>query len=168
MIRNLQSGDESNVRAFFERVPESDQRFFKEDVLDPSTLSRWTADARIRRLVAVDEAGEVRGYAAIVPGIGWSAHVAELQLIVDPSHRRQGLGSRLVWKALELTRALQLEKLVVEVVAQQASAVRMFEGLGFYQEAILPGHVRDRNGQRHDLLLLANTGLLALELQDVT
>jgi ribosomal protein S18 acetylase RimI-like enzyme len=168
LIRNLESGDESITQAFFERVPEADQRFFKEDVLDASTLSRWTADRRVARLIAIDEEGDVRGYAAIVPGVGWSAHVAELQVIVDPGSRRQGLGSRLVWRALELTRALELEKLVVEVVAQQSTAVRMFEGLGFYQEAVLPGHVRDRSGKTHDLLLLANTGLLAAELQDVS
>jgi ribosomal protein S18 acetylase RimI-like enzyme len=165
LIRRLEAGDEAATRAFFGRIPDADQRFFKEDVEDPATLPRWLADERVRRLIAIDDEGDVRGYAAVVPGVGWSAHVAELHVIVDPEHRRGGLGSRLVWKAFELTRELDLKKLVVEVVAEQESAVAMFQRLGFQREAILPGHVRDRDGEEHDLVLLANTGLIAVELQ---
>jgi L-amino acid N-acyltransferase YncA len=166
LIRRLEPSDEDATRAFFERIPESDQRFFKEDVVgDPEVLSRWAADERARRLVAVDDQDRVRGYAAVIPGVGWSSHVAELHVIVDPDQRREGLGSELVWKALEATRDLTLSKLVVEVVAEQASAVAMFQALGFQPEAVLPGHVRDREGTEHDLVLLANTGLAALELE---
>ena len=166
VIRRLESSDEDAARAFFARVPDSDQRFFKEDVVgDRDVVRRWLGDTRARRLVAVDDAGCVRGYAAVVPGVGWSAHVAELHVIVDPESRRDGIGSRLVWKALEVTRELDLTKLVVEVVAEQASAVAMFQALGFAPEAVLPNHVRDRQGREHDLILLANTGVLALEYQ---
>jgi L-amino acid N-acyltransferase YncA len=166
LIRRLERDDEDATRAFFARVPESDQRFFKEDVVgDPAVLQRWVADTRARRLVAMDDEGRVCGYAAVVPGVGWSAHVAELHVIVDGDHRRAGVGSQLVWRALELTRELELAKLVVEVVAEQENAVAMFQGLGFQPEAVLPGHVRDREGHEHDLILLANTGVLALEYQ---
>jgi len=166
VIRRLEREDEEPTRAFFARIPERDQRFFKEDVVgDPSVVARWVADARSRRLVAVDDDGAVRGYAAVVPGVGWSSHVAELHLVVDPGCRREGIGSRLVWKALELTRELSLDKLVVEVVAEQEEAVAMFQSLGFQHEAVLPGHVRDRDGVTHDLILLANTGVLALGYQ---
>jgi L-amino acid N-acyltransferase YncA len=165
LIRRLKTGDEAATRGFFDCVPEADQRFFKEDVVDPETLSRWTRDSRVRRLIAIDDDGGVHGYAAVAPGVGWSAHVAELQVIVDPRHRGQGLGSQLVWKSLELTRELDLKKLVVEIVAEQQGALAMFQSLGFYQEAVLPGHVLDRDGREHDLLLMANTGLLALEFQ---
>ena len=165
VIRRLEEGDEEATRRFFACVPEADQRFFKEDVLERGAVERWVADARVRRLVAIADDGTVRGYAAVVPGVGWSKHVAELHVIVDPEQRREGLGTQLVWKALELTRELDLGKLVVEVVAEQESAVAMFERLGFYREAVLPGHVRDRDGAEHDLVLLANTGLLAAELQ---
>jgi|SRR4051794_3195459 len=166
VVRKLNSGDEEATRAFFARVPERDQRFFKEDVVgDPSIVARWLADRRSPRLVAVEDDGTLRGYAAVVPGVGWSSHVAELHVVVDPERRREGIGGRLVWKALDLTRELRLEKLVVEVVAEQEEAVAMFQVLGFQPEAVLPGHVRDRDGVTHDLILLANTGALALGYQ---
>jgi hypothetical protein len=42
VIRRLEARDEAATRAFFERIPE-DQRFFKEDVLDPETCRAGSA-----------------------------------------------------------------------------------------------------------------------------
>jgi L-amino acid N-acyltransferase YncA len=166
LIRPLEAGDAAALRAFFDRIPEADQRFFKDDISDPETVSKWIGDARARRLVAVGDDGRVHGCAVVVPGIGWSAHMAELRVVVDPSVRRTGVGSQLVWKAFDVSRELGIKKFVTEVVAEQEAAVAMFERLGFCREAVLPGHVRDRDGVEHDLLVLANTGLVAAEWQD--
>ena len=51
---------------------------------------------------------------------------------------------------------LGLAKLVVEVIADQTELIAMFVALGFDAEALLADHVRDRNGQIRDLLVLAN------------
>ena len=51
---------------------------------------------------------------------------------------------------------LGLAKLVVEVIADQEALIAMFRTLGFEPEALLSDHVRDRNGQIRDLLVLAN------------
>jgi hypothetical protein len=45
---------------------------------------------------------------------------------------------------------------VVEVVAEQEPAVRMFAGLGFEGEALLGDHIRDRGGDLRDMLVLAH------------
>jgi hypothetical protein len=44
----------------------------------------------------------------------------------------------------------------VEVVADQDGAVAMFSSLGFQAEGLLRDHVRDRDGQLRDLVLLAH------------
>jgi RimJ/RimL family protein N-acetyltransferase len=49
-----------------------------------------------------------------------------------------------------------LSKLVVEVVAEQSAAVALFSGLGFSGEALLEDHIRDRDGELRDLLVLAH------------
>ena len=49
-----------------------------------------------------------------------------------------------------------LQKLYVEVVAEQEGAVAMFTALGFQAEGLLRDHVRDRDGQLRDLVLLAH------------
>ena len=52
---------------------------------------------------------------------------------------------------------MELRKLVVEVIADQASLIAMFRSLGFEPEALLTDHVRDRSGEMRDLIVLANS-----------
>jgi len=79
-----------------------------------------------------------------------------VRLVVDPEHRGQGLGRALARHAVHDAVELGLAKLVVEVIADQEALIGMFRALGFEPEALLADHVRDRNGQIRDLLVLAN------------
>jgi ribosomal protein S18 acetylase RimI-like enzyme len=155
-IRPLDATMADALRAFFAAVPEGDRTFFKEDVSDPDTVTGWTTDTHNRRRVAVEEDGTIVGYVAVLPGVGWSSHVGEVRIVVSPQHRRQGLGRELARHGLIEALELGLSKVVVEVVADQVAAVEMFLRLGFEGEALLKDHVRDRDGQVRDLLLLAH------------
>ena len=88
---------------------------------------------------------------------GWSDHVGDLRLVVDPEARGQGLGRALArWALLQAVDG-GLAKLSVEVVAEQEGAVAMFTGLGFQAEALLRDHVRDRDGELRDLIVLSHS-----------
>jgi ribosomal protein S18 acetylase RimI-like enzyme len=153
-IRRLAPGDEAALEAFLAAVPSGDRTFMKEDLEDPSAARAWISDTVSTRAVAAED-DEIVGLVAVIPGVGWSSHVADLRLVVHPGHRRRGLGSELArWAVLEATR-MGFRKLVVEVVAEQEAAVAMFQGLGFEGEALLTDHIRDRDGNLRDLLLLA-------------
>lgn len=154
-IRSVLPADASALQAFFRSIPEGDRTFFKEDVLDPDTVTGWTLDTRARRLVAVD-GDRVAGYVAVIPLAGWSSHVGELRVVVDPPYRGRGVGRALARRGFVEAVELGLEKLQVEVVAEQAGSVAMFERLGFEPEALLRDQVRDHAGTRHDLLVLAH------------
>jgi ribosomal protein S18 acetylase RimI-like enzyme len=155
-IRPISRGDGKALRAFFERIPEGDRTFFKEDVLDPGIVDAWTQDTRGKRSVAVD-GGEIVGCIAVIPEIGWSSHVGDIRLVVDPNRRRHGLGKKLARMALLDAIRLGLKKIVVEVVADQTPAIHMFQSLGFNGEALLRDYVRDRTGELRDLILLAHS-----------
>ena len=144
------------VRSFFERIPESDRTFFREDVLDDATLMAWFDDRRNRRSVAL-VGDEVVGYLAVLPGVGWSAHVGELRIVVDPGRRRSGIGQMLARTGLLVSLELGLTKVVVEIVADQEALLAMFHSLGFEAEGLLRGHVKTAQGELHDLLLLAHS-----------
>ena len=146
--------DLEGLQSFFARVPESDRTFFKED-LDADAVARWATDPRGRRAIACD-GGEVTGYVAVVPQHGWSDHVGEIRLVVDPERRRQGIGRQLAQRALLDSLECGLEKVFVEVVADQDAAVEMFRALGFQPEAVLRDHVRDRGGELRDLIVLSH------------
>jgi RimJ/RimL family protein N-acetyltransferase len=145
--------------AFFGRIPEGDRTFFKEDVADHSLVEQWVTDKRDRRLVAIDgdSGGDaVVGYVAIVPGVGWSSHVGEVRLVVEPAYRGRHLGSTLAYQGLQQALAMGLSKVIVEVVADQVPTIALFQGLGFEAEAVLADHVRDATGRFHDLILLSH------------
>jgi len=154
-LRAPAAADLDALMDFFGRVPESERTFFKEPVLDRAAVEGWLGSERGRRGIAVDD-GRVAGYVAVVPLPGWSDHVGELRLVVDPEQRGRGLGRDLARWALLQALDCGLTKLFVEVVADQEGAVAMFTTLGFHAEGLLRDHVRDRHGDLRDLVLLAH------------
>jgi len=154
-LRAPAAGDLDALMDFFERVPESERTFFKEPVLDRSTVESWLSSERGRRGIAF-EGDCVAGYVAVVPLAGWSDHVGEVRLVVDPERRERGLGRALARWALLQALDCELSKLFVAVVAEQDRAEAMFGALGFHAEGLLRDHVRVRNGELRDLVLLAH------------
>ena len=155
-ISPLSADDVERVVAFFERVPEGDRTFFKEPVAGAATVQEWLSSDAIR-LLGID-GDDVIGYAAVIPGVGWSSHVGELRLVVDPDRRREGIGAAMAKAALIAALQAGLSKVVVEAIATQDPTIALFAGLGFQPEALLADHVRDADGGLHDLMVLALHG----------
>ena len=141
-VRPVEPRDEEAMRRFFGRIPEGDRTFFKEDVTDPAVLEAWTKPGAGRSV-------------ALVPLTGWSSHVAELRVVVDPDNRGRGIGRDLSRHAVLEALDLGLKKIVIEVVADQEPAIAMFRALGFHPEALLKDHIRDQRGELRDLMILA-------------
>jgi L-amino acid N-acyltransferase YncA len=154
-IRSLESRDRDALARFLERVPAADRTFFKENVDDPAVVDSWLAP-RPARTIALED-GEVIGWVSVVPLHGWSSHVGEVRLIVDPAHRGRGIGRTLARRAVIEAHQLGLKKMVVEVIAVQEPTIAMFRSLGFDPEALLSDHVRDRAGELRDLMVLSHS-----------
>jgi ribosomal protein S18 acetylase RimI-like enzyme len=156
----LSAGHADALAAFFRDLPEGDRTFIKEDVTDPATARAWAEEpAGRQRWVAVPGDGAdtpVLGYVAVLPLAGWSDHVGEVRLVVAPEARGTGLGRDLARHALVQAVEAGLQKLVVEVVPDQGPALALFTDLGFTGEALLRDHIRDRDGQLRDLMVLAH------------
>ncbi len=175
-VRPLSAELQPALEAFFGRVPESDHNAFAEDVFEPGLVAGWLTDTRARRAVALDGEDEhgdrVVGYAAVLPLVGWSAHVGNLRVVVDPACRGKGVGRELARRGLLAGLEMGLDKLVVEVVVDAVPAIGMFEGLGFEPEALLRDHVRDRAGVLRDLVVLSHlvdgtwSGMTAAGIED--
>jgi L-amino acid N-acyltransferase YncA len=154
-IRAQQAADLDQLLAFYAAVTDEERVFLKEETFDRATVQSWLADHRSHRAVAVD-GSRVVGVVAVVPLLGWSDHVGEVRLVVAPDRRRSGVGRALARWALLAAIDAGLRKLIVEVVAEQDGAVAMFRYLGFQPEAMLRDHIRGRDGQMRDLILLAH------------
>lgn len=63
-IRAIDGGDREGLLAFFQRVPEGDRTFFREDVFAPDVVDRWFADGAAPRFAAVGDEGSVERWTA--------------------------------------------------------------------------------------------------------
>lgn len=138
---------------FFGRLPNEDLSLMREDVTEPDIVRRWPG--RPAHWVALND-DAVIGFTAVRPLPGWSDHVGELRLVVDSAHRRAGIGRTLARHALTDAVRAGRRKVVVELAADQEHSLAMFSALGFTGEALLRDHIRDREGNLRDLIMLAH------------
>lgn len=158
LIRHLIPQDRAEIGGFFERVPEEDRAFLKQDLINRYEVEVWLDEIDIDRetvMVAVVE-GRIVGTAALErQRHGWSRHVGAIRIVADPALRRRGLGHVLAEAIFALARNVGLKKLLAEMAADQPGPIRVFKRLGFRTEATLNDQVKDRHGRKHDLLIMA-------------
>ena len=91
----------------------------------------------VAHYVAVDD-GTVVGWCDIIPkDPEFLCHVGRLGMGLLASHRRMGLGSKLIDAAMSHAKRNGLEKVELEVFASNAAAIALYERRGFEREGLL-------------------------------
>ena len=121
-IRPIEPGDGPALERFFDAIPDARPHLPQGGRRRPGRRRRLGA-ARATRARSPSTDGEVVGYVAVVPLHGWSSHVGEVRLVVDPDHRGRGIGRALARQAVLDALDLGLAKLVVEVIADQEALI---------------------------------------------
>jgi RimJ/RimL family protein N-acetyltransferase len=83
-----------------------------------------------------------------------SHHVADLGLMVAESHRRQGIGKRLLEEAVTWARSVGIRKLELHVFPWNESALGLYESFGFEREGYRKRHYV-RGDELVDAILMA-------------
>ena len=52
-LRTLEEGDNTRLLHFFQRVPEADRYYLKEDVSAPAVIRDWTANIDFERVIPI-------------------------------------------------------------------------------------------------------------------
>jgi L-amino acid N-acyltransferase YncA len=158
-LRLMGGSDSSVALAFARALPAHDLLFLRRDITQPEAIEVWLngiARGRITSVLAESD-GQVQGYATVDRGeLSWSPHVAELRVLVSAAMRGKGLGRLLTQEAFAIALGLGIEKIVAQMTVDQKGAIAVFEGMGFRPEALLRDQVKDRDGRKHDLLILAH------------
>ncbi len=159
VIRPLDATDAPAVLKFYRSLPEEDRLFLRDDVTKPEWLRRFVGRVESGEVVSLiaERDGKVVGEATLYRALhGWTVHVAELRVAIAPTMRRSGLGTALAHELVRLATRMGVEKMMIQVVENQVGARKMFRKLGFKQEAVLRGHVKDIHGMKRDLIVGAN------------
>ena len=102
-----------------------------------------------RGAAAGSVAASVAGFAIMEFG-DERAHL--VLLAVRPSHRRLGIGQRLLDWLLESTRTAGMASIHLELRAGNDAARRFYRAMGFYETVLVPGYYRSGEGKKEGAL----------------
>ena len=155
----MNAGDEPAVLAFARELPPHDLLFLPRDITHPKVLAAWTQEIErgaMTTLLALRGASVV-GCATIARDpLSWSPHVGELRVVVSVAMRGRGLGRVLLEDAFALAVEMGVQKMIAHMTTDQAGAIAVFETMGYRGEALLRDHVKDRDGAKHDIVILSH------------
>src|SRR5882724_9974014 len=126
-FRLMSRTDEVAVLEFAQKLPTHDLLFLPRNISQPKVLSAWINDI---------ERGDITSLLAVQAG-----------KVVGRAQSQQ---------TFALALGAGLEKLSVQMTVDQQAAIALFESLGFKAEALLRDHVRDVEGNKHDIVVLGH------------
>lgn len=158
LLRPIAFGDRDALVAFARALPQDDLLFLDRDITQAAEVDRWLAEVAAGDLVTVAAWDDqvVLGYATYDRGnVRWTRHVAELRVAVAEAARGIRLGRLLLELVFEMAIADGVTKVIARMTPDQTGAQRLFQRLGFHEEATLKDHALDGSGTLRDLLVLS-------------
>lgn len=157
-LRRLVRTDREAIIAFARALAPHDLLFLRRDITQPDQVDAWIDDIEEGYAISVggfDVTG-LAGYATVSRDrMTWTAHVAELRVLVAERMRGEGLGRLLTEQAFAIARDLGIRKIMAQMTTDQQAAISVFRRMGFEPEAVLRNQVLDREGRLHDLQIMS-------------
>jgi RimJ/RimL family protein N-acetyltransferase len=144
------------VIAFADTLPIHDLLFLPRDTKNPQNADQWLKAVQNRSIMTFLclDGDIVVGAGAVVRKLrGWSAHVAEIRILIRQDVRNRGIGQLLLKHCFAEAIEAGAEKLIGRMTADQKGAMAVYRALGFEREAVLRRQVRDDQGQLQDLVI---------------
>jgi L-amino acid N-acyltransferase YncA len=144
---------------FTQSLAEHDLLFLRTDITQPGVVADWLDNIEAGRIATIvaERDGRISGYGSLhLSNTPWSQHVGELRVLITDDMRGKGLGRALTEAIFAQALDEGVEKMVAQMTLDQQGAISTFEQLGFKPEALLRDHVKDRHGEKHDLLVYSH------------
>jgi GNAT superfamily N-acetyltransferase len=157
-LRPLQQQDKDLLFRMFNGLTEDDRWFLDGDVADFGLIEDWVDRTDLKRVTSIAAVLEGRIIAnATLMGTQYGArsHIGKVKMSVDPSFRGKNLGTWMLFELINLAMSTGLEILVLRLVEDRdGHIIRAARKLDFIEEALLKDYVKDRQGIRHNLVIL--------------
>jgi RimJ/RimL family protein N-acetyltransferase len=143
---------------FYRSLPPEDLLYLRDDVTKPEAMARWVESIESEQgwhLLAGYEGRIIADGELDHQFYGWSRHIGEMRIVVDPAFRGSGLSMLIAQEVLAQAADEDLHKVMVQMAVDQHSAIQLCTKLGFRHEAILKEHVQDQHGRLRDLKIMA-------------
>jgi RimJ/RimL family protein N-acetyltransferase len=160
LLRPMQASDGEALSEFFKRIPVDERQLFKDDVRRSSVIQGWIRNLDYTNIfpLLVFQGGRVVGDATLHRDQrGWSRHVAEVRVALDPDFRGRGLARRLMQEFIDIGPSMDVAILTASVLDVQQEARDLVESAGFILQATLAQHAIDLAGRVHDILVYSCT-----------
>ena len=156
LVRPLMQNDEPALVEFFKSIPTEDIMYLRDNVKDPKVIHHWIEHLNYEVILPLiaEINGKIVGDCTLHQNRGgWKSHIATLRIVIHPQYRGKGLATLLVGEAVQVAIDSGLETLEGEFMDEQVNSIAVFEKMGFVRLATVPQHVKDMNGEKHDLLI---------------
>lgn len=140
-LRPLVPADEVQLVALFADIPDEELRNLHDNVADPAVVRSWCRHIRYERVLPIvaELDGAIMADATLHRRrVGPMRDTGRVRAYVRPECRGRGLGAVLLHELIELSRALGLAQLMVELFEDQQALIRMFLRYGFRVEGRVP------------------------------
>jgi len=157
-IQPLKPDEYEKSLQFFKDLPEEDLMYLRVDVRDPEVVRKRLNTnplENVFRLVVYAEDRIIADATLRWPQAGWMAHVGEIRIIISENFRGKGLATMLYRKLFIHAVRVGLEKIEAHMTPEQLGARKCVEKLGFREEGVLPGFVKDVKGNLRDLVIMS-------------
>jgi L-amino acid N-acyltransferase YncA len=159
-LRLMTADDATALHTFFQEMAEEnpyDLLFLRRDVTSGKEIDVWLQEIAAGEAVTVLAVadGQVLGEASLHRNdVPWTRHVGNVRVIVDAQQRGRGLSRLLLGEVFAIALSCGIERVVAEMMAEQASAKGLFASIGFVEEGRFHAYARDLDGNLHDLVFM--------------
>jgi len=157
-LRVPDAGDADAIHSFAVSLPDHDLLYMRRDISKRPVVDAWlesVADGESLALV-VEADGVLIGMSGLMlDRKSWSPHVGEIRVLIGSDARGKGVGRVMVQETFAQALGQGVEKIIAQMTLDQSAARAVFQEMGFQQEALLRDHVRDRNGEDHDIVIMS-------------
>ncbi len=157
-LRLMEKSDRGHIVDFARSLPPDDLLFLRKDITDPKVVGEWVRDIERGRTVTVlaEKDDELLAYASLLLHESfWGRHMGEIRVLVRPDYRGLGLGFQMASDVFAIAKDAGIEQMIARMTSEQKRTRARLERLGFKKDAVLRGYVRDREGNRRDLLVMS-------------